>query len=237
MSGLFSLSPISILSDYNEGGFPVRKTVLLTSVLLLGGVAGLSHAQENPAFGQSLQTKFQARMTSLNALLHALEKRLQTAKDYQAGVIFCANKNKFYMPPKSTADADGCVGLDVEDISDSQAINVSTGCSHGSWNETLYNIPGDVIEKMSSGIFEGRYGKVGTRQLSIEKGTPSTYEKQKKWDEGWFGEDRCTVRLTYDGGNQLKVACRGDDGAGKCRGTMQTLDWTSSKLILKKRSL
>lgn len=214
----------------------MKNRLLLAGVLILSSAAMAPHAQQSPTFGQALQTKFQSRLTSLNALLDVLNDRLDIGRDYQAGVTFCAAGNMFYMPSKPSADADGCVGLDTETISGTDSMNIYASSMYwgaGIGRITTYTIPNDVYAKMNSGVFQGKFGKAGTMVLNVTKGTTSSVVKNKQWDDGWFGEDKCRVTLEYDGSHEIRVGIEGDDGHGKCRGHMQKLDWIGKKIILK----
>lgn len=206
--------------------------------MLLAGVVGLSHAQENPAFSQSLQTKFQARMTSLNALMNALEKRLDAAKDYRAGIIRCGEMDMFYMPTKPSADADGCVGLGVKDLTGSETIGIATDCNKSSSNPSTstYTIPEAIFKKMAGGQVEARFGRIGTLKLAISKGKTNEVSRYKKWKNNWYStsnENKCTVQMSYDGGNQVKVTCSGRGKVYQCRGEMKQFDWRGKQIILK----
>lgn len=190
-------------------------------------LAGMGQAQENAAFGQALQTKFQARMTSLNALLETLTSRMENAEDYRRGVTECGNDDMFFLPGNAGADANGCVGLELITISGSVPINDSSISN--------YTIPSDVYSKMRSGTFYVKTKKLGTPGLSFDKGDAKTYTKTKYWDDGWWDKDGCRIKIIYDGNQNIRVSREGlSGGGGGCRGPVLRLDWTGKQIVLDK---
>jgi hypothetical protein len=224
---------VQIIMDVKNWSFFEMNKSQVLRVCLIGiavGFLAMPVTAQTSYDGQDLQTKVMARMTSLNALLSALEARVAEGETFRRNVIRCSNRDKVYMPHKGSADGQGCVGFGIRNTSGTNHMNRRTGCSHGRWNTTTYQIPSSVLSKMRTGTLWVRAGKAGTLNLNFQKGQSDSIQRRKKWDDGWWSSDRCKVRVEYDGNSTLRVRCRGDDGAGRCRGRMQRLQWSGREL-------
>jgi len=216
-------------SDYNAGVSKLRKIFVLTSVVLLSTIGIFGYVQENANFGQSLQTKFHARMTSLNALLNALEKRLTAAENYRDGVIYCTTRNMFYLPGSPSANANGCVGLKVANMNGTVNINQYAGGCDG---RSSYTIPKDIYNKMRAGTVHTNFEKAGNRSLSFTKGEPAFRKIKKKVESGWFNDKHCKIELKYDGNRSFTTYCHGD-GSKRCnQNRIKHMDWTGKKIVM-----
>jgi len=204
------------------------KITLIICMVLLGPYRANAQTNYTP---ESLQTKMQARITSLNAIVASLESHIELAEEFKKKVNTCAKNDMVYLPKNNNANGKGGVGFKIKDLSGTENTKKNTGCNQGSWHTTKVKIPKDVSSVMTSGNIEVYAGKLDTLELFFLKGEKASVERERSWSDGW-GEDHCKGKLSYDGDRTIEFKCRGDDGKNKCKGKFKKLNWTGKELVL-----
>jgi len=202
-------------------------TLIVSLALSLPAAAQSGAASGNMGMAKAMDMKFESRLDAVNSMLSNLESRLSSVNDFRIAVSRCYAQGKFYQPGDSGADARGCVGAALVDVSGRHNIYISAGGCDGG---TTYKIPKSLISKMDGGKLYTHYEKMSTRTLDFIVGHSTSRKYKKKVDSSLWNDKHCIVTLTYDGANTITTHCRGD-GSKRCNNNeIRYIDWSGSKL-------